>query len=57
MAAKIQDGCRKVIKFHAVAKKLPVQEFFKSDVHFYQLERQVAHNQYLFEYYNPIWRF
>ena len=24
MAAKIQDGCRKVIQFYAVAKKLPV---------------------------------
>ena len=24
MTAKIQDGCRKVIQFYAVAKKLPV---------------------------------
>ena len=29
MAAKIQDGCHKVIQFYKVAIKLPVLEFFQ----------------------------
>ena len=29
MAAKIQDGCHKVIQFYKVAIELPVQEFFQ----------------------------
>ena len=56
MAAKIQDGCHKGKQFYKVAIELPVQEFFQWDVHFYSLQRCVAHNQYLFQCYNPKWR-
>ena len=39
MAAKIQNGCQKVIKFYKLVIKLSVYGFIQEDVHFFLLER------------------
>ena len=56
MVAKIQNGCKKGVKFYKLVIELSVYEILPHDAYFYLLERCSVHNQYVFKCSNPILR-